>query len=39
MSDSSNDNLPEQDVNIQSDRLWRDDAWTARVIKNEDDDG
>jgi hypothetical protein len=39
MSDSSNDKLPEQDVNIQSDRLWRDDGWTARVIKNEDDDG
>ncbi|QHE88474.1 hypothetical protein [Hydrogenophaga sp. BPS33] len=24
---------------IQEDRLWRDDPWTARVIKNEDDDG
>jgi hypothetical protein len=24
---------------IRSDRLWRDDGWTARVIDNEDDDG
>jgi hypothetical protein len=24
---------------IQQDRLWSDDGWTARVIKNEDDDG
>jgi hypothetical protein len=24
---------------IHDDRLWRDDGWTARVIKNEDDEG
>lgn len=24
---------------IQSDRVWSDTRWTARVIKNEDDDG
>ena len=24
---------------IQEPRLWRDNGWTARVIKNEDDDG
>ena len=24
---------------LQEPRLWRDDGWTARVIKNEDDDG
>jgi hypothetical protein len=24
---------------IHEDRLWRDNGWTARVIKNEDDDG
>lgn len=24
---------------ITEDRLWRDNGWTARVIKNEDDDG
>ncbi len=29
-----NDNEP-----IKQDRLWADNGWTARVIKNEDDDG
>ena len=24
---------------IKQDRLWRDNGWTARVIKNNDDDG
>ncbi|ALM82816.1 hypothetical protein [Bordetella sp. N] len=28
-----------QDTRIQEARLWRDDGWTARIIKNEDDDG
>lgn len=28
-----------QDSKEQSARLWQDDGWTARVIKNEDDDG
>lgn len=27
------------DERIQEPRLWRDNGWTARVIKNEDDDG
>ena len=27
------------DTKTQEPRLWRDDEWTARVIKNEDDDG
>jgi len=27
------------DDSIHEPRLWRDDGWTARVIKNEDDDG
>ena len=30
----SDDTLP-----LQEARLWRDGQWTARVIKNEDDDG
>jgi len=30
----SPDHLP-----LQEDRLWRDDRWTARIIKNEEDDG
>ena len=29
-------NEPEK---IQEPRLWRDNGWTARVVKNEDDDG
>ncbi|MDB5732363.1 MAG: hypothetical protein JWQ03_2258 [Variovorax sp.] len=32
--DGDNDTAP-----IQEPRLWRDGPWTARVIKNEDDDG
>jgi hypothetical protein len=27
------------DLPIYEDRLWKDDGWTARVIKNEDDEG
>ncbi|MCC8392941.1 hypothetical protein LJ656_10105 [Paraburkholderia sp. MMS20-SJTR3] len=27
------------DESVHEDRLWRDNGWTARVIKNEDDDG
>jgi hypothetical protein len=30
------DNTPEP---LHQDRLWSDERWTARVIKNEDDDG
>jgi len=35
------DTEPDAQANapIQEARLWRDDGWTARVIKNEDDDG
>jgi hypothetical protein len=29
----------QQDTSIQQPRLWRDERWTARVIKNEDDEG
>ena len=31
------DTAPDQ--NVQQPKLWQDDGWTARVIKNEDDDG
>ncbi len=33
--------MPEEpeDPTIQQDRLWRDERWTACVIKNEDDEG
>jgi len=30
---------PDADAKIQQPRLWVGDGWTARVIKNEDDDG
>lgn len=36
-------NLPDEDTphqeKVQEARLWQDKGWTARVIKNEDDDG
>lgn len=32
-------NLNEFDNKVQEPRLWSSDGWTARVIKNEDDDG
>ena len=31
--------FPENDSPVQQARLWSGDGWTARVIKNEDDDG
>lgn len=31
--------MPEQETATREPRLWRDDGWTARVIKNEDDEG
>jgi len=34
---TSNDTLDADP--IHEDRLWRDSGWTARVVKNEDDDG
>ena len=37
--DSFDDVSPADNDVIQEARLWRDDGWTARVIKNEDDDG
>ncbi len=30
---------PEAPAVINEPRLWRDDGWTARVVKNEDDEG
>ena len=29
----------QEDIHIHQARLWRDERWTARVIKNEDDEG
>ncbi len=36
MTDESQDS---ESTPVQEPRLWRDDTWTARVIKNEEDDG
>ncbi len=36
MTDSD---LQSDDTSIHEDGLWRDNGWTARIIKNEDDDG
>jgi len=33
------DDTPDTPAPIQDPRLWSDERWTARVIKNEDDDG
>jgi hypothetical protein len=39
LSNPSIEASSEADVKTQEPRLWRDDGWTARVIKNEDDEG
>ena len=36
---SSSDLAPDADTKIQQPRLWRGDDWTARIMKNENDDG
>lgn len=33
------EDVPDDNAAIQEPRLWRDNGWTARVIKNQDDDG
>jgi hypothetical protein len=38
MNDEAPD-LHDDDAPVQEARLWQDNGWTARVIKNEDDDG
>jgi hypothetical protein len=41
MNDQFSDHAPEQDSDapVQEARLWQGNGWTARVIKNEDDEG
>ncbi|MFZ6657089.1 hypothetical protein [Undibacterium sp. TJN19] len=36
---NSSDTIPNDEDKIQEARLWRDKGWTARVIKNDDDEG
>ena len=31
--------FPDPDAKIEQPRLWRDNGWTASVVKNDDDDG
>ncbi len=38
MTDTQDSDFPDDNA-INEPRLWRDDGWTARVIKNEDDEG
>ncbi len=38
-ADVIHENEPEQPDVIRQDRLWKEDGWTAKVIKNEDDEG
>ncbi len=35
----SADQTPDPDAKIEQARLWRDNGWTAHILKNEDDDG
>ena len=35
----SDNETPPEDEPLHEPRLWRDNGWTAQVIKNEDDDG
>jgi hypothetical protein len=37
--EDSNEPHEQEDALIQEDRVWQGQGWTARVIKNEDDDG
>ena len=39
MTISNDDPASDNAAAIHEDRLWRDNGWTARVIKNEDDEG
>ena len=39
IASSSPDFSPDSDAPIQQPRLWCGDGWTAKVLKNEDDDG
>jgi hypothetical protein len=36
---NSHDTEPDHTTTTHEPRLWRDDGWTARVIKNDDDEG
>ena len=35
----ANDTHPEAEATVKTPRFWQDNGWTAKVVKNEDDDG
>ena len=39
MPSSNDDTDTDPAATVHEDRLWRDNGWTARVVKNEDDEG
>jgi hypothetical protein len=39
MDDMNDEASHDDDAKIEEPRLWRDNGWTARVIKNDDDEG
>src|SRR5215217_3379353 len=39
MPSSTDDSPTDPAASIHEDRLWRDNGWTAQVIKNDDDEG
>ena len=39
MTDQAAEHEPDEDAPVQQARLWKGNGWTARVIKNEDDEG
>ena len=39
MNDHAEDHQPDDDEPVQEPRLWKGNGWTAKVIKNEDDEG
>ena len=38
-TEGPDDTVADDDAPVQQPRLWRDQGWTARVIKNDDDEG
>ncbi|MDL2357082.1 MAG: hypothetical protein QFF03_17650 [Pseudomonadota bacterium] len=39
MTDDAAEHAPDDDAPVQEPRLWQGNGWTARVIKNDDDEG
>ena len=39
MIDEAEEHAPDDDAPVNEPRLWQGNGWTARVIKNDDDEG